>query len=32
MTSLILFRGLQGLGAGSIMATVNTLALHASDQ
>jgi len=26
MTSLILFRGLQGLGAGSIMATVNTLA------
>ena len=26
MTSLIVFRGLQGLGAGSIMATVNTLA------
>jgi multidrug resistance protein len=26
MISLILFRGLQGLGAGSIMATVNTLA------
>lgn len=26
MTSLILFRGLQGLGAGSILATVNTLA------
>ncbi|MCO6497260.1 MAG: MFS transporter [Chitinophagaceae bacterium] len=26
MTSLILFRGLQGLGAGAIMATVNTLA------
>lgn len=26
MMSLILFRGLQGLGAGSIMATVNTLA------
>ena len=26
MTSLILFRGLQGLGAGSIMATVNTIA------
>lgn len=26
MTSLILFRGLQGLGAGSVMATVNTLA------
>ncbi|HQU50526.1 MAG TPA: MFS transporter, partial [Casimicrobiaceae bacterium] len=26
MVSLIAFRGLQGLGAGSIMATVNTLA------
>jgi len=26
MISLILFRGLQGLGAGSIMATVNTIA------
>lgn len=26
MVSLIVFRGLQGLGAGSIMATVNTLA------
>ncbi len=26
MMSLILFRGLQGLGAGSIMATVNTIA------
>ena len=26
MVSLICFRGLQGLGAGSIMATVNTLA------
>lgn len=26
MTALIVFRGLQGLGAGSIMATVNTLA------
>lgn len=26
MSSLILFRGLQGLGAGSVMATVNTLA------
>ena len=26
MTALILFRGVQGLGAGSIMATVNTLA------
>ncbi len=26
MQSLILFRGIQGLGAGSIMATVNTLA------
>ncbi len=26
MTSLIVFRGLQGLGAGAIMATVNTLA------
>src|SRR5207249_4186475 len=26
MVSLIWFRGLQGLGAGSIMATVNTLA------
>lgn len=26
MTSLVVFRGLQGLGAGSIMATVNTLA------
>ncbi|MEO7066370.1 MAG: MDR family MFS transporter [Rhodanobacter sp.] len=26
MTTLIAFRGLQGLGAGSIMATVNTLA------
>lgn len=26
MVSLILFRGLQGLGAGAIMATVNTLA------
>lgn len=26
MVSLILFRGLQGLGAGSILATVNTLA------
>lgn len=26
MTTLIVFRGLQGLGAGSIMATVNTLA------
>ena len=26
MTALIAFRGLQGLGAGSIMATVNTLA------
>lgn len=26
MVTLILFRGLQGLGAGSIMATVNTLA------
>ncbi len=26
MTSLIVFRGLQGLGAGSIMATTNTLA------
>lgn len=26
MLSLIIFRGLQGLGAGSIMATVNTLA------
>lgn len=26
MTSLIIFRGLQGLGAGAIMATVNTIA------